>query len=160
LFALVEYNREELKSKCLDDSSFKSFLDLVPNVKDMINYFYDSKYEKMLECLSVLRNELKYDYILSPHLDYILNEIRNKALIQYVSPYTQIDFKIMAKDFNTSVNEIENEVSKLIQKKKLKQELTLIIKFYVQQLEIKRILLYKHYLILVTNMKLMLKKIF
>jgi len=118
LFALVEYDREELKNKCLDDSSFKNFLELVPTVKDLVNYYYDSKYEKMLECLSLLKNELKYDYILSPHLDFILKEIRNKALVQYVTPYTQIDLKEMAKIFNSEVSEIEEEIARLIQNKK------------------------------------------
>jgi COP9 signalosome complex subunit 1 len=116
----MEYDREELKNKCLDDSTFKNFLDLVPTVKDLINYYYDSKYEKMLVCLDQLKEELKYDYILSPHLDTILKEIRNKAIIQYVTPYTHVDLNIMAKTFNSEVSDFENEIAKLIQNKKIK----------------------------------------
>jgi len=120
LLALVEFDREELKNKCLDNSTFRNFLESVPKIKDLVNYFYDSKYEKMLETLESVKGDLKYDYLLEQHLPYILREIRNKALVQYVLPYTHIDLNQMAQIFDTSLEKIESEVVSLIQSKKIK----------------------------------------
>lgn len=63
LCALSEYNRQSLKS-LIENSNFKMFLQLVPNVQRMINDFYNSKYASCLAELEIL----KVYYSILPHL--------------------------------------------------------------------------------------------
>lgn len=44
LCALAAFDREELKVRVLENQGFKEFLDLVPDVRDMISDFYYSRY--------------------------------------------------------------------------------------------------------------------
>jgi len=45
---------------------------------------------------------------------YIKKRVRNKAIVQYFSPYTSIDLMNMAIAFQTDVDSLEKELSQLI----------------------------------------------
>jgi len=48
---------------------------------------------------------------LYPNVEPLLSAIRGKALVQYFSPYSAMDMKKMAKSFNVSLPEMEQELS-------------------------------------------------
>lgn len=120
LCALASFDRNTLKTKCLMNSGFKNFLELVPSVRDLLNDFYESKYSNCLQCLDRLQSELELDIHLWMHVQELYSEIRSKALIQYVSPFTSVDLKRMATVFNTDTSTLEEELAKLIVDKQIK----------------------------------------
>jgi COP9 signalosome complex subunit 1 len=53
--ALACYNREELREKVINQTSFKAFLELVPWLRELINDFYSSRYAMCLETLDKMK---------------------------------------------------------------------------------------------------------
>jgi len=114
LCALASFDREELHKKVLSSSSFKLFLELDPQLRDILHKFYASKYGSCMALLQQMKDNLLLDMFLSPHVNNLYTKIRNRALIQYFSPYMSADLNKMASAFNTTVAELEDELTSLI----------------------------------------------
>jgi COP9 signalosome complex subunit 1 len=54
------------------------------------------------------------DVHLHEHVEGLYQKIRNKALVQYFSPFLSVDMATMATAFNTDVQGLEKELSRLI----------------------------------------------
>lgn len=114
LCALATYDRQEIQKNVISSSSFKLFLELEPQLRDIIFKFYESKYANCLKLLDEIKDNLLLDMYLAPHVNALYTQIRNRALIQYFSPYLSADMVKMAAAFNRTVPELENEVMHLI----------------------------------------------
>jgi COP9 signalosome complex subunit 1 len=114
LCALATYDRSELKKKVLENSDFKNFTELIPDIRDIINDFYNSKYGSCLEKLARFKNDLQLDLHLHDHIAALYEKIRNKAIVQYFSPFLSVDLNTMAAAFTTDLAGLEKELSKLI----------------------------------------------
>ncbi|XVF22619.1 hypothetical protein REPUB_Repub12eG0186900 [Reevesia pubescens] len=114
LCALASFDRTELKSKVIDNINFRNFLELVPEVRELINDFYSSHYASCLEYLGNLKSNLMLDIHLHDHVETLYDQIRNKALIQYTHPFVSVDMGMMADAFKTSVASLEKELEALI----------------------------------------------
>jgi len=115
LLALATFDRSELKKQVIDNVSFKGFLELVPEVRELINDFYSSHYASCLKSLEKLKPAVLLDAHLHSHVERLYQAIRSKALVQYFSPFSSIDLNTMASSFNTSVAGLEKELGKLIE---------------------------------------------
>ncbi|XP_021904556.1 COP9 signalosome complex subunit 1 [Carica papaya] len=114
LCALASFDRAELKSKVIDNINFRNFLELVPEVRELINDFYSSHYASCLDYLGNLKANLLFDIHLHDHVETLYDQIRNKALIQYTHPFVSVDLRMMANAFKTSVSGLEKELEALI----------------------------------------------
>jgi len=115
LCALATFDRQQIKTKLIQSSTFKLMLELEPRIRDVVVSFYKCQYSSCLSMLSYLRNELKLDLYLSFHIDKLLQKIRLKALVQYTIPYKTVDMRKMAEQFKCkSVSHLENELVPLI----------------------------------------------
>nr|GMD62038.1 COP9 signalosome complex subunit 1 [Ipomoea batatas] len=114
LCALASFDRVELKSKVIDNINFRNFLELVPEVRELIQDFYTSHYASCLEYLGNLKANLLLDIHLHDHVETLYNQIRNKALIQYTHPFVSVDLNMMASAFKTTVTGLEKELESLI----------------------------------------------
>lgn len=114
LCALATFDRQELQKNVISSSSFKLFLELEPQVRDIIFKFYESKYASCLKMLDEMKDNLLLDMYLAPHVRTLYTQIRNRALIQYFSPYVSADMYKMAISFNTTVPALEDELTQLI----------------------------------------------
>ncbi|PVD38769.1 hypothetical protein C0Q70_01392 [Pomacea canaliculata] len=114
LCALASFDRQELQVNVISSSSFKQFLELEPQLRDILHNFYDSKYASCLKLLAEIRDNLLLDMYLAPHVSSLYTQIRNRALCQYFSPYLSADMRKMAAAFNTSVGALEDELMQLI----------------------------------------------
>ena len=94
--------------------SFRQYLELCPEVRELLSDFYTSRYPSCLKTLSRLSSELVYDIHLSSHLKPLEDKIRSRALIQYTSAYVKVDLNLMAAAFNTELRALEDEVAALI----------------------------------------------
>ncbi|CAL4063569.1 unnamed protein product, partial [Meganyctiphanes norvegica] len=107
-------SRREFTKLTICYSSFKLFLEVEPQLRDIIFKFYESKYASCLKLLDELKDTLMLDMYLAPHLNTLYTRIRNRALIQYFSPYMSADLEKMATAFNTTVGALEDELMVLI----------------------------------------------
>lgn len=114
LCALATFDRQELQKNVISSSSFKLFLELEPQLRDIVFKFYESKYASCLKLLDEIRDNLLLDMNIAPHVNTLYTKIRNRALIQYFSPYLSADMRKMATAFNRTVEALENEVMQLI----------------------------------------------
>ncbi|TWW69265.1 COP9 signalosome complex subunit 1 [Takifugu flavidus] len=114
LCALATFDRQELQRNVISSSSFKLFLELEPQIRDIIFKFYESKYASCLKLLDEIKDNLLLDMYLAPHVRTLYSQIRNRALIQYFSPYVSADMNKMAQAFNTTVAALEDELTQLI----------------------------------------------
>ncbi|KAJ8318074.1 hypothetical protein KUTeg_003165 [Tegillarca granosa] len=114
LCALASFDRQELQKNVLSSSSFKLFLELEPQLRDIIHKFYESKYASCLKLLDEIKDNLLLDMYLASHVTVLYTQIRNRALCQYFSPYLSADMRKMAEAFNTTVPALEDELMHLI----------------------------------------------
>ncbi|XP_058104811.1 COP9 signalosome complex subunit 1 [Magnolia sinica] len=114
LCALASFDRTELKNKVIDNINFRNFLELVPEVRELIHDFYASRYASCLEYLENLKANLLLDIHLYDHVETLYNQIRHKAIIQYTHPFISVDLPTMASAFKTSVAGLEKELEALI----------------------------------------------
>ncbi|XP_078445627.1 COP9 signalosome complex subunit 1 isoform X2 [Wolffia australiana] len=114
LCALASFDRTELKNKVIDNINFRNFLELVPEVRELIHDFYASRYASCLDYLENLRGNLMLDIHLHDHVETLYSEIRHRAIIQYTHPFISVDLSIMAGAFKTSVSGLEKELEELI----------------------------------------------
>lgn len=114
LCALASFDRQELQKHVISSSSYKLFLELEPQLRDIVFKFYESKYASCLKLLDEIKDNLLLDMYLAPHVNTLYTQIRNRALIQYFSPYLSADMNKMAAAFNTSLAALEDELMQLI----------------------------------------------
>ncbi|KAK9742910.1 hypothetical protein RND81_03G204900 [Saponaria officinalis] len=114
LCALATFDRSELKSKVIDNLNFRNFLELVPEIRELINDFYSSHYASCLNYLGNLKANLLLDIHLHDHVETLYKDIRHKALIQYTLPFVSVDLNMMANAFKTSVSGLQKELEALI----------------------------------------------
>ena len=119
LCALASFDRAELKSKLVESSSFKAFLELFPQVREAVADFYNSRYAACLSYLDRLRPDLALDMHLHDHVGQLYEDVRSKALVQYFSPFVTVDMKLMASAFNVGVDALEKELAALIMSKQI-----------------------------------------
>jgi len=117
--SLATFDRQDLQKRVLSSSSFKQFLELEPQLRNLLHKFYDSQYAECLKLLDEMRDNLLLDIYLSSHVTTLYSEIRKRALVQYFSPYVSADLKRMANAFNTSVASLEDELTQLILDKQI-----------------------------------------
>jgi len=114
LCALATFSRRELHEKLINTASFKQFMEQEPQLREIIFSFYNSAYGACLSSLGRLRNSYLLDMYLAPHVSALYTSIRNRALVQYFSPYRSCSLSRMAEAFNTSVASLEDELTSLI----------------------------------------------
>ncbi|KAK6918428.1 Proteasome component (PCI) domain [Dillenia turbinata] len=102
------------QTKVIDNVNFRNFLELVPEVRELIHDFYSSHYASCLEYLGNIKANLLLDIHLHDHVETLYDEIRHKALIQYTLPFVSVDLHMMANAFKTSVAGLEKELEALI----------------------------------------------
>ncbi|KAL5039775.1 hypothetical protein BDV3_003191 [Batrachochytrium dendrobatidis] len=114
LIALATFERSELKKLVFENSSFKQFLELEPQIREMIYAFYSLNFRASLDILGKIKNDLLLDMYLHDHVEHIYQQIRKKALVQYFFPFVTVDMNKMASSFNCTVSDLEREVAVLI----------------------------------------------
>ena len=114
LCALATFDRDELKKRVVDNQAFKGFLEFEPLIRDCILDFYNCRYAGCLAFLDKFKPSLTLDIHLFDHVNHLYTKIRQRALIQYFSPYTSVNLHTMAAAFNTPVDALEKEMASLI----------------------------------------------
>lgn len=114
LCALATFDKDELQKKVISSSSFNLFLDLEPQMKEIIFKFNESKYGSCLKLLDEIKDNLLCDRHLGPHINILYAQIRKRALIEYCRPHLSVDMYKIATEFSTTVPALEDELTQLI----------------------------------------------
>jgi COP9 signalosome complex subunit 1 len=114
LCALAEFDRSELYRLVINNFGFKYYLESYPLMQTILQDFYDSNYASCLQSLDLLRNDMQLDIHLHDHIGTLYKRVRNKAIVQYFSPYKSINLVNMADAFKTDISALEKELSQLI----------------------------------------------
>ena len=123
LCAMAYFDREELKSRLLDNSDFKPYLELEPHIREAAHAFFSARYSVTLDILERHRPDFLVDIFISPHIDLLYKEIRQKALVQAFYPYSTLELSTLSSLFSTPVPTLAAEIVQLIEDGKIKARL-------------------------------------
>ncbi|KAL0044872.1 hypothetical protein WJX82_000746 [Trebouxia sp. C0006] len=115
LCALASFDRHELRNHVINNVSFRDYMEVNPEVRELVNDFYGSRYASCLSHLTKLRPMLELDLHAHVHLNTLYAAIRSRALVQYTTPFTSVNLPTMAEAFKTDVSGLEKELAELIQ---------------------------------------------
>ena len=98
----------------------KQYLELEPSIRDILHKFYDTSYSSCLALMSQLEPVFALDQYLAPHLRTLYYEIRHRIIITYFLPYKNASMTVMARQLNTTMDVLEDELVHLIRSGKIK----------------------------------------
>jgi len=107
--SLATMSRNPLK-KVDENPNLKSILENVPELSGIINSFLASQYTDVYAKLANVRNANKFNTLFLKQAELLLNNITEKAIIQYCLPYKSVDLKIMAKSLGIDMVLLEDKL--------------------------------------------------
>ena len=75
-------------------------------MRETVADFHASRYARCLAALERWRPALQLDAGLARHLPALVAAIRERALLQYATPFSSVDLAAMAAAFNTSIGRV------------------------------------------------------
>jgi COP9 signalosome complex subunit 1 len=114
--ALATLERSVLKKDLLEcqNTGIKSFIDLVPSMRTLVQDYFALKFHDCLHLLESLRPTFRFDIHFGHHYDDLVRMITERFVIQYFSPYQTVDLRKMAVAVGMEMAELEKFVSRLI----------------------------------------------
>lgn len=119
LCALATFDRPELRRLLLESKHFKTLLELVPDVRNLIQSFCQSNYGACLLLLEALKPQLLMDLHLHAHAHTLCALVSDRILVQYFTPYQAIDLGRMAEAFAMDLPTLERLTAQLISRGQL-----------------------------------------
>jgi COP9 signalosome complex subunit 1 len=100
--------------------NMKQYLELEPSIRDILLKFYETSYSSCLALMSQYEPIFALDQYLAPHLRTLYYDIRHRIIITYFLPYKNASMTIMARQLNTTIDVLEDELVHLIRSGKIK----------------------------------------
>lgn len=114
LCALASIDRDQLQKRVLNSTTFRSYLELEPEVRRAITSFVNGRYSVCLSILEGYRNDYLLDIHLSSHVSDIFRLIRSKSIAQYFIPFSCVTLESLNASFAQSGESIEEELLGMI----------------------------------------------
>jgi len=112
--ALATMDRSELQRRVLDNSSFRSYLELEPQLRRAVSSFVNSRYSASLTILENYRNDYLLDIHLSRHVHELYATIRSKSIVEYFIPFSCVTLDSLNKAFSRKGQTIDAELIEMI----------------------------------------------
>lgn len=113
LLALATMSRLEL-TKFLENSSFRTFLELEPHLRRAISQFVNGRYSACLAILESYRPDFLLDIYLQPHVKDLYALIRGKCIFHFLQPFSCVTIESMNATFAPAGGSIEAELEDMI----------------------------------------------
>lgn len=113
LLALATMSRPEL-SGVLENSSFRTFLELEPHIRRAISQFVNGRYSACLSILESYRADYLLDINLQPHLKQLYTVIRGKCIFHFVQPFSCVTIDNLNAAFSPLGGSIDQELVEMI----------------------------------------------
>ena len=120
LCSLATFERAEIHRLILMSTNMKQYLELEPAIRDILHQFYNTSYSTSLALMSQYEPIFALDQFLAPHLRTLYYEIRHRIIITYFLPYKNASMTVMARQLNTTIDALEDELVHLIRTGKIK----------------------------------------
>ena len=128
LLALATMDRKELNSKVLENSDFRTFLELEPHIRRAISQFVNGRYSTCLQTLEAYRADYMLDLHLQRHVPIIYAQIRSKCIVNYLIPFSCVTLQNMEDAFAVPGQALETELAGMIREGVLSARLDTINK--------------------------------
>lgn len=115
LCALATMDREQLIKSVIDNKPFTNLLELVPDMREIILDFHNSRFTRCLQTMDKIKPELMLDIHLHEHVEILFRMIRRRAIVQYTTPFTSVLLRRMELVFNSTAETLEEELLSLIE---------------------------------------------
>ncbi len=119
LCALATMDRNELQKKVLENSNFRTYLELEPHIRRAISFFVNSRYSACLSILEAYRTDYWLDIHLQKHVDELYHLVRSKSIVQYFIPFSCVTLDSLNAAFAAPGKTVEKELSLMIARKEL-----------------------------------------
>ena len=119
LCALASMERTEMRTKVLENSSFRTYLELEPHIRRAITFFVNSRYSACLSILEAYRGDYLLDIHLQKHVDDLYHLVRSKSIVQYFIPFSCVTLDSLNQAFAAPGKTIDKELGQMIQRKEL-----------------------------------------
>jgi COP9 signalosome complex subunit 1 len=119
LCALASMERTELHTKVLENSNFRTYLELEPHIRRAITFFVNSRYTACLDILEAYRADYLLDIHLHKHVEELYYMIRSKSIVQYFIPFSCVTLDSLNSAFAAPGKSIEKELSTMILRNQL-----------------------------------------
>ncbi|KAG6816086.1 hypothetical protein H0H87_008748 [Tephrocybe sp. NHM501043] len=119
LCALSSLPRTALRTNLLDNPVFGVFIEQEPYIRELIEAYMSSDFKTVLELLNRYSTRHLIDIHLAPHIQELIDQIRNWAVVLYFQPFATIKLDRMSKAFGWTIEEVEKNVVQLIQSGKI-----------------------------------------
>jgi COP9 signalosome complex subunit 1 len=119
LCALASMDRTELNKSVLENSSFRTYLELEPNIRRAITFFVNSRYTACLNILESYRADYLLDIHLQKHVDQLYHLVRSKSIVQYFIPFSCVTLDSLNQAFAAPGKTIDKELVQMIQRNEL-----------------------------------------
>ena len=106
--------RVELKKKIIDGPEILSVSNKLPEIKSLVESYYDCDYKGYLEALVSIAPLLHADRYLAPHAGYLLREYHVLGYTQFLEAYKSVTLTSMASSFGVSVEYLDAQLSRFI----------------------------------------------
>jgi COP9 signalosome complex subunit 1 len=116
LCALASMDRDELQRRVLENSNFRTYLELEPHIRRAVTFFVNGRYSACLSTLENYRNDYLLDIYLQRHITEIYHQIRSKSIIQYFVPFSCVTLDSMEAAFGSPGMSVEKELVDMIQR--------------------------------------------
>ncbi|CAD6499344.1 BgTH12-03464 [Blumeria graminis f. sp. triticale] len=115
LCALATFGRKELRTRVLDNSNFRTYLELEPHIRRAVNFFVNSRYDSCLEILESYHTDFYLDIYLQKHVDELYKLVRRKCIVQYFIPFSCVTIDSLNVAFAAPGTDIEKELVTMIE---------------------------------------------
>uniref|UniRef100_A0A1I7WQG0 PDZ domain-containing protein n=1 Tax=Heterorhabditis bacteriophora TaxID=37862 RepID=A0A1I7WQG0_HETBA len=94
--------------KVIGDTTCRKFLEAEPKLVDLLQSFTKSQFGKSLDVMQELKDRFHLDPYLSAHVEPLYKLIRDRAIVQYLTPFASADLRTMAEVFRTDVSGVKS----------------------------------------------------
>ncbi|TDZ68191.1 COP9 signalosome complex subunit 1 [Colletotrichum trifolii] len=99
LLALATMDRKDLQVLVLDNTNFRTFLELEPHIRKAISLFVNGRYSACLSILEAYRADYLLDVYLQKHVPALYSQIRSKCIVQYFVPFSCVTLSNLEEAF-------------------------------------------------------------
>ncbi|ETS76047.1 hypothetical protein PFICI_12991 [Pestalotiopsis fici W106-1] len=131
LLALASMDRAELQSRVLNNTSFRTYLELESHLRKAINMFVNGRYSQCLAILESYRPDYLLDIHLHKHVSVLYSLIRTKCIVQYFIPFSCVTLDSLNEAFAKPGESLESELVAMIRSGRLQARINTIDRLLV-----------------------------
>ncbi len=114
LCALASMGRNQLQKEALESSSFRTYLELEPQIRKAIQAFMQGRYSACVRIIEENKNEFLLNAYLGEKTETLVRWIRNKCIVHYCYPFSVVKLSTLEEQFGVDGQDVMAELIALI----------------------------------------------